>query len=438
LASCFGLPAASQHDLASVTSELAARFPLSFSRAFDLCPLRLEGNELFLLVHTPLSRESSDELRELFGLTLRPLSCHPHALTMARNRVYQLTCDARTLALETRLARRRQGMHVREALERISISGSFSAAAGEALAFAGGLIDFAVFLRPDGEQLRIAAGGGERKLPAMIAAPEAGSTLAAALRHRSYFMGPVAGGNADERFFASLGRAVPRSAFVAPVPSTSGRPVLLYADNGPLGMAPRWLAELTLVVARLGQRTTAQARPATSTAAQSARQPAESAHAANASHMPPATITKAVSAPATSAALAGVEPTTEGERAILKRLQTAAEQAGLGLEAFVDKLLGPRAAPPIEETTVALMGEVHGLFERLATAIPAQLALGMQNAFRDIVPRLAAAQPAVPAARDYAPVPAAAASVGLVMTEAKPREVPSYDSRRRKAAKMKL
>jgi hypothetical protein len=62
----------------------------------------------------------------------------------------------------------------------------------------------------------------------------------------------------------------------------------------------------------------------------------------------------------------------------------------------------------------------------------------MQNAVRDIVPRLAAAQPAAPTGRDHAPSPAAAASVGLVMAEAKPREVPSYDSRRRKAAKMKI
>jgi hypothetical protein len=261
-------------------------------------------------------------------------------------------------------------------------------------------------------------------VPAAIAVPDPGCTLAAALRHGSHFLGPLAGNNpADLSFFESLGRAVPRWAFVAPVPLAGARSVVLYADNGPRGIAPRWLAELTLVVARLGQLANAPAKavtilpepeiefvPATLEAADLAAEPeVGAAHAAE--HAP------------------GVDAS---ERAILERLRTASHQAGMELGAFVDELLAQRTAKAPADATAALMGEVRGLFERLATDIPAQMALGMQNAFRDIVPRLSPAAVSAPAS------PAAAAAVELVVGEAKPREVPSYRSRRSKTTKVKL
>jgi hypothetical protein len=107
------------------------------------------------------------------------------------------------------------------------------------------------------------------------------------------------------------------------------------------------------------------------------------------------------------------------------------------LSAFVaDRLLHPATAPPADPTSTLLV-ELKGLFDKLATDIPAQFTRGIEGAFRDLAPRLAAS------ARDPVPYqglasPALASTVDWVATDPTPREVPDYKSRRRKTARVKL
>jgi hypothetical protein len=455
LESCSGLPAAGFADLLRLDPEVGMCLPRGFSRSFEMCPLRLSGNELVALVEDPLPEESVQELRDLFGLEVTQLVSTAHYLALARERVFDSPIDERTQKLEARLARRRRATDVRVVLENVAGADTLASAIAEALDFAGSLLDFSCFLVRRDDGLRVAAvRGGGHGTGMVLAPPEPGSSLEAAIQHGGYFLGPLSGSEEDQRFCQSLGRSSPRRVFVAPVPVVEGRPVVFYADNGPRGIAARWVAELTVLMARLGQRAGDWEEQSRSTAAAvdiplvprpfpqitaedeaDEEQEVEEPEEAEAEDAEPEAGEPEAPEPAASEQAQPEEPgLTAAERAVLDRLREAATEAGVSLDAFVDDRLGERPAPPAEETTAALVGEVRGLFEKLATDIPTQLARGMETAFRDMVPRLSTGAPAgAPQQR-----PSAAASVDLVQKEAGPREVASYRSRRRKTKRKKL
>ncbi len=187
---------------------------------------------------------------------------------------------------------------------------------------------------------------------------------------------------------------------------------MFLADNGGRGIAVQWAAELTLLLARLGRWGRAWLAPwpdADAVAAQAAAPaPAESP------------------APAASCR----KELSDKEWAAVERLRQAAAEAGVGLDELVEDLLAEHR-PDSTAAASAMVAEVKGLFERLATDIPSQLARGMESAFRDLVPRLGNASPRGEA-------PPAAAGVDLVLKPAAPREVASYQSRRGKSTRVKL
>jgi hypothetical protein len=243
--------------------------------------------------------------------------------------------------------------------------------------------------------------------------PSATSTVAPALRHGGFFLGAIAGTDGDRALFASLDRTVPRAAVVAPVAASPNSSVVLLADNGALGIARRWAAELTLLAARLGQRRNRDAPPPKPAAPE-----------------PPAVTTEPAVIPTPE-----TPPGDPVVERVVMRLTAAAEKEGLALEVFVDQLLEDRAGRARPDVGAAMAGEVKGLFERLANDIPAHLAKGMEAAFRDLVPRLVSG----PAAPAPAHVPTAAASVDIqVVSASAPKEVPSYQSARRKSPRVKL
>lgn len=132
------------------------------------------------------------------------------------------------------------------------------------------------------------------------------------------------------------------------------------------------------------------------------------------------------------------------ERAVLAKLSRAAAEEGLRLDVFVDRMLASRtdaqAAPAIAPASL-FVGEVKGLFERLAADIPMQLARGMEAAFRDLAPRVGGASvPAHAPGPVAAPAPQrpAAADIEIVQKEGAAREVASYQSKRRKTERVKL
>jgi hypothetical protein len=345
----------------------------------------------------------------------------------------------------------------------VALAETLASAIAEVLDFAGSLVDFSSFLVRKDVGLRVAAvRGGGHGAGLLLPLPEQGCSLEAALTHGGYFLGPLAGSEQDRHFCQALGRHFPQRVFIAPVPVAQGPTVVFFADNGPRGIAARWVAELTVLVARLGQRAgdwEEQCRsPAATveiplvprpfpqiTAADQAEEEAEEPEAEpepEAAPKPEA-VPEPEAVPDEPATVRSEEPEpappqeadlADVERAVLDKLREAATEAGVTLDAFVDERLGERPDPPPEESTAALVGEVRGLFEKLATDIPTQLARGMETAFRDMVPRLSTGAPAVAPA----PRPSAAASVELVQKEAGPREVESYKSRRRKTKRRRL
>ncbi len=444
LESCFGMTAARPNDLTRVDPGLGKILPEGFSQSFTLCPLSISGNEIVVLVESPLSEESVEDLRSLFGLEPRPLVAPSHYMALAKEKVYSIPIDESTRELEAKLSRRRGAADIQYVLASVSHAATLSSAVADVLDFAACLLDFSCFLVYRKDELRVVAVRGGGQAPGeSLELPEMGCSLGAAIRYGGYFVGPIRGTMADKRFYRALGRPLPRWSFISPVPTAGNARVLFLADNGPRGIATRWVAEITLLTSRLGQRggdRKASRREESSVASveeafqlltgrQAEEQlPARSARTEVQGRLDEQDATPLIApgeAPAPVAA----------EQAAIDRLRHAAAAAGMPLDSFVDDLLRDRGIRPAPEDTTALVSEVKGLFEKLATDIPAQLARGMETAFRAMVPRLASGQP--PALSPTAPSPPA--SVGLVRKEdAGPREVPSYRSRRCKTKRIKL
>jgi hypothetical protein len=422
LAEHHGRPPAAFDVLDRVRPEVGEKLPLGFSQTFRMCPVALEGSRLAALVAAPLAAESVQELRDLFGLEPRQFVAPAHYIELARSRVYGEEPPSRTRRLELRLARRRKADDVRTVIERLAQAPSFATAAGDVLSFALTRLEFACLLSARDDGLKVVANlASKPELGALLPTPAVSCSVHAAIAHGGYFFGPLLGNQADEELFESLDRSVPRWAFVAPVTTSRGTAAVLLAENGERGIAQRWGAEIALLLARLAQRASRQLHPSGDD------QPQERVAAPTESDDPEVV-------------------RLDAENRVLERLRRAAAADDLPLEDFVEKLLLAHATQPdvpverqpepakekpspADEATNALVGEVRGLFEKLATDIPA-----------DLVPRIAASAPtAQPPAAPAPPAPSPAAAVGLeIKAPSGPREVADYRSKRRKAARVKM
>ena len=422
LRACTGIASASGSDLAQLDVEAAKRLPQSFARSFSMCPLRLTGSRVVALVTWPLAEESVQELRDVFRLELEQRVAPSHVIAMALERIYGVSAGPAFHALEEKLERRRKIEDVASVLGRWRGPVSLSSALADVLTFATARAEFACFFARQGDALRtLTVSGGDIVKGAALALPDRSSTLWPALSQGGYFLGPLSGSDADARLYRDLHRPLPRWVCVIPAPVGSKSSLLFHSDNGGRGLATRWVAEFVLLVSRIGQ--IGGGRTDIGIAATSPQ--------------PDAPAKKPETTPSAVEAM---------ERSVLDKLRRAAAAASLPLDAFVDQLLAPRQQQPPDDAATAslLVGEVKGFFEKLATEIPAHFARGMEAAFRELAPRMAAVAPPPPAA---AAPPAATtrafdastvAGIELVQQPQAPREVATYQSKRRKTDRIKL
>lgn len=252
LADCHDMPAASRHDLLLADRAVAEAISLEQAKALGLAPLHREGTTLVAMMAHPLDDATEEATLQQVGLDLEALIAPHHYLELARAEVYGTTLAPQTAKLEERLRRRRKVGPLRGVLLRLERAESLYDAVYELLRASGVLLDFCAFFVNDRGRMRIAAYSGEvPELTEIIPVPAPGSALAAAVAHQGYYFGPLTGNEAERAFYASLGRTVPAWAYVAPVPAAPG--VSFYGDNGDRAIPQRWVAELTLLVARMGQ-----------------------------------------------------------------------------------------------------------------------------------------------------------------------------------------
>jgi hypothetical protein len=470
LEACWKIDAASAEDVTTADPAVSRHLPRSLSKSFLMCPVRRAGEAVVALVESPLPPEWVQELSDLFGLKVQERVAPNHYLELARELVYGIAAREGARDLEFRLERRRRGPRVGAVAESVRRSPALAPAVAHVLRFAQERFDFACFLVQDEGAMQVIefrAAEAVRTVPL----PDTSCALGPAILHGGYFLGPIRDTVDNRQFYEALGRPLPRAAFMAPVPVAQDTRVMLCGDNGSRGIAARWAAELTLLTSRLGacqgswsalrsahirreqrdaEHASAAARTDRETSAAERDSGALAESSAAPAAVPPASDASGsvAGSPMDGAALPGPaasEPTsaaacaptdlpevTVAERTVLERLKRAADEAGMGLEAFVDDLLRPG---PAKAAAPNIATELKGLFEKLATDIPTHMARGMEAAFRDRVPRLAVAGPA-PASAERAP--AAIAKLEMVRKEAGPREVADYRSRRKRAAPVKL
>jgi hypothetical protein len=464
LEACYGMQAARPSDLARAEPNAGSHLPQGAAKSFGLCPVRFEDNALICFVQSPLPKESVLELRELFGLIAQPLLAPAHYSNLVRSVVYGTPLSETTRALEARLAERR-AIDVRQALAELEHGESLSAMTEHVIGFAQHFFDFSCFFVFKDRRLRVGASSSAYPAPGgVLPEPDADCQLRPAILHGGFFFGPISDTGGSRRFYASLRRPLPRWAFVAPARAAGGSSVVFYADNAERGIAPPRVAELTLLVARLGGRGRPVVRrepyestmpnalgsdtqePEVRAAGRQVPTPRDSKDFASPTKEP-ATVEQAIAAPRASQSGApsiADEPLTTEELDVLQRLRALAGRANMKLSDFVDELLRQRSNEAGTDAAAALVAEVKGLFDRLATDIPSHFARGIEGAFRDLGPRLAAQAPPpvaqAPPATHATPAATApqAAPVQVVAKESAAREVPDYKSRRRKSARVKL
>jgi hypothetical protein len=376
------------------------------------------------LVTWPLARESVEELKEIFRLELEQRVAPSHVIAIALERIYGIAAGPLAHALETKLERRRKLDDVASVLLRLQGSVSLASALTSVLNFATARADFACFFARQGDALRpLTASASGTVKGALLALPDRASALWPALSQGGYFLGPLAGGDADSRFYGNLRRPLPRWVCVIPAPVGSKSSLLFYSDNGDRGLATRWVAEWVLLVSRIGLtggvRSEVGGAAAPPVAGDLDAEP-DVSQAASRGAVPEATLTAM-------------------ERGVLEKLGRAAATAGQPLDVFVDRLLDARPREAADEAARAslMVGEVKGFFEKLASEIPAHFARGMEAAFRELAPRMVAMAPPVASA----PAPSAAMTAEGVKLVAQPgaaREIATYQSKRRKTERVKL
>jgi hypothetical protein len=423
LAACTGIVAASGATLREIDVEAAKGLPQSFARSFSLCPLRRSANRVVALVNWPLPSESVQELKEVFRLEVEQMVVPSHVMAMALERIYGVPAGPFFHELEERIERRRGIEDVASVLGRLRGAASLSDALAIVLTFATARAEFACFFARQGDALRpltVSASGTVKGAP--LALPDRASTIWPALSQGGYFLGPPSRSEADDRFYRGLQRPLPRWVCVIPAPVGLRSSLLFYSDNGARGLATRWVAEWVLLVSRIGQTGGIRSDvgvPVTSPATGGADGERDTSRVASGAESPGTTVT--------------VE-----ERRVLDKLAGAAASAGQPLDVFVDRLLAAQPHEAVDEATrtALLVGEVKGFFDKLASEIPAHFARGMEAAFRELAPRMVAMGP--PAG---APAPSAArasAELLLVAQPAAPREIATYQSKRRKTERVKM
>lgn len=462
MSECHGIPASDPADLEELDLELAERVPHDVSAALSMCPIRLHAYGVLVWLAAPLSSSQLEELRCLTGLEVHQRVAPAHHLAAARAKLYGVAADERLEALRLALGRRRSALDAGATMSAIEDAGSLSEATYAAAAFISQRLEVGCFLVAAEDGLRVLGARGPCAPDgSWLAIPSGDCEFGPALRFGGYFLGEVLDVEANRRFFASLRRGVARWVFVAPLPNPGGPSVVFFGENGQGPISTRCAAELSLVLARLAQRggdwesvTVDEEEPLPGRSLGTGPDTDLSRRdEPPVSDSPPALAVEApaprneraleVAPEASTEPVAPTTPTRAGppvsdeELEVLGRLREAATLAGMGLTPFVDGLLVPSSARPAEvpAPSAALAGDVKDLFERLATDIPAQLARGMEAAFRDLAPRIGR-RPSAPAPKP--PSASAAASVELVVTQAGPREVPSYRSRRAKTKRVKL
>ena len=403
LESCLSMTAATPADLAAIDPELAEQLPKDIRLHTSMCPVRLSGEQLVAMARAPLSDKLLEKLRAL-GLQVRQLVAPAHYVALARGRVFGSRVNDHTEALEARLARRRD-VDLQRVLAKVAEAPEMVSATAAVLDLSASLLDFCCLFEVLDEGLRVLAARGGLALTGPFPVPDGDCTLAATFQRGAKFAGPLAGSDLDRRLYQALRRPPPKWVFAVPVLANAGSTTILYADNGPRGMAPRWVAELTLLAARLSRR----AGGAVEHGQQAAQDDEDQA--------------------------AAVAQQSPAERAALEKLQQACAEAGVPLGSFVDALLRggkPQTGP---DSATVDMDAVQELIQKLAADIPKQLSVGIQSALRNMPPRYAAAPGALPAGA----VPRSPAStVDLVHQEAGPRKVGDYRSRRKRTRRIDL
>ena len=125
----------------------------------------------------------------------------------------------------------------------------------------------------------------------------------------------------------------------------------------------------------------------------------------------------------------GIYALTNAEQVAIGRLRRVAMRAGVSMDALVDELLADRwtPTPPPSETATALVSEVRGLLEKLASDIPAQMAQRMESAFLGMASTGLSSSGSV-----------VVGSLPCVTPCTRLSEVPSYRTKRMRTPRVKL
>jgi hypothetical protein len=286
LGEAYSLPTAGAVEIESVPPHIPRLFPLLFAETYHLVPFRLVGQNLGVLVNRSAEPQIYDRIYERLSLRVQPTVTTEVRLHHAMCRLYGTALLPRYRAILAKLdgdqavdeltkhtattshvvswglstvtltpARRREDVKKGGLLARLTAADDRDAIVDILLEIVASTFEFAAMFVVHGEQVN-GWRGVNAETTARIARVSLPVTLPSVFQTiyatNGHYLGPIPTNSVNTQLIEDLGRAAPRTAFLAPILVGGKLAAIIFADNGTKPVSSKRVASLLLVSHRAG------------------------------------------------------------------------------------------------------------------------------------------------------------------------------------------
>lgn len=284
LGEAYELPTANKADVDAISPHIPRLFPQVFAESYHLVPYRLEADTLSVLVTGQPDRQLIDRIRQRLALSVSPYITSEIRLHYAMNQLYSAELlpryktllskiDGSTVVSEPAAARpatmlswgvssahvalpaekQPESVNLRDVLARLEFATDRDTIVELLMRAVRAIFDFVALFQVQGETLhgwRATDPAATQRVAQISLGVELPSVFQTIYATRGHYLGPLPQNSVNGRLLEQLGRERPRAAFVAPLIIGNKLAMMLYADNGARGIAPRRVAAALLLTQR--------------------------------------------------------------------------------------------------------------------------------------------------------------------------------------------
>lgn len=289
LGSLFALPTAGREEIHTIEPYLPKLFPKIFAETYHLVPFRLVGDNLSVLMQGAPDKQLFARIQERLQLNVSPTLTTEVRLHYAMHRLYDVALLPRFQSLLAKLdgedlmpseqaadkpaemlswglptgeitrsgfsRRNKDPVKVKEWVARINRANNRDAIIDVVLEITLTAFEFAAIFLVHGKDIHGWRGSdpaATQQIARISMSVELPSVFQTIYATEGHYLGPLPGNSANTQLMESLGRASPRTAFLAPLLVGGKLAAIVYADNGTQTVSPKRVAAILLLLNRSG------------------------------------------------------------------------------------------------------------------------------------------------------------------------------------------